>query len=306
MNILITGGTGFIGSALLPKLKARGDNVWVLTRQKPEALSHTQAGIHFIQNLADIANDQHIDAIINLAGESLAGKRWNTAFKQTLVSSRVGTTEMLGQWLSERGQQGASLPSVLLSGSAIGFYGARGDEPLTENSAAGQGFASELCQQWEQAAEHVAKTHGLQVCLLRIGVVLDKQGGAFEQMRASFDKKVAAQLGGGKQYLSWIHREDLVQAILFILDNPHADGAFNLTAPQPVTNAEFTRTLAQRMRTWIGFAMPSSVLKLLVGEMADELLLTGQKVLPEKLTQAGFEFKYPSLALALDKMGIGV
>lgn len=304
MNILITGGTGFIGSALLPKLKARGDAIWVLTRQKPDALNHLQVGFNYIQSLADIPNDQHIDVIINLAGESLAGQRWNNTFKQKLVSSRVSTTAMVGQWLSARGMQGASLPSLLLSGSAIGFYGARGDEPITENSSAGQGFASDLCQQWEQAAHQVAQTHSLHLCLLRIGVVLDKTGGAFEQMRASFDKKVAAQLGNGQQYLSWIHRDDLVNAILFILDSKQTDGAFNLTAPEPVTNSEFTRTLAQRMRTWVRFAMPSFVLKILVGEMADELLLTGQKVLPEKLIQAGFEFKYPTLNAALDEMNI--
>lgn len=304
MNILITGGTGFIGSALLPKLKARGDTVWVLTRQEPNALNHEQVGFNYVQSLVDVPNDQHIDAIINLAGESLAGQRWNTEFKQTLVKSRVSTTAMIGQWLSARGMQGASLPSLLLSGSAIGFYGARGDETLTENSVAGQGFASELCQQWEQAAKQVAQTHSLHLCLLRIGVVLDKKGGAFEQMRASFDKKVAAKLGNGTQYLSWIHREDLVRAILFILDDQHADGAFNLTAPEPVTNAEFTRTLAQRMGTWLSCSVPSFVLKLLVGEMADELLLTGQKVMPDKLIQTGFEFTYPTLALALDDMNI--
>lgn len=302
MNILITGGTGFIGSALLPKLKARGDKVWVLTRQSLDALNHQQVGFNYVQSLADIPNDQHIDTIINLAGEPLAGQRWNRVFKQKLLSTRVSTTTMIGQWLSARGMQGASLPTLLLSGSAIGFYGARGDEALTEDSPAGQGFASELCQQWERVAQQVAQTHSLHLCLLRIGVVLDKKGGAFEQMRAAFDKKVAAKLGSGKQYLSWIHREDLVRAILFILDNKQAHGTFNLTAPEPVTNAEFTRTVAQRIRTWFSLTVPSFVLKLLVGEMANELLLTGQKVIPEKLIQSGFEFKYPTLALALDEM----
>lgn len=305
MNVLITGGTGFIGSALLPKLKARGDCVWVLTRQPPDALNHEQVGFHYIQSLADIPNDQGIDAIINLAGESLASKRWNNDFKHKLVSSRVSTTTLIGQWLSARGMQGASIPRLLLSGSAIGFYGNRGDETLTELSSAGTGFASELCQQWEQAAKQVAVTHTMHLCLMRIGVVLDKKGGAFEQMRASFDKKVATRMGGGRQYFSWIHREDLTNAILFLLDNNTASGTFNLTAPEPVNNATFTRALATRLRTWVSLPIPAFLMKVLVGEMADELLLSGQKVMPEKLLNMGFTFKHPILKSALDDMKVG-
>jgi uncharacterized protein (TIGR01777 family) len=293
MRILISGGTGFIGSLLLEKLTGQGHECVVLSRQRLPAA----AGISFVQSLDEIADEDLIDAVINLAGASLADKRWSPRYKDTIVSSRLDTTrDLVG--LCKRL---ARAPAVFISGSAIGYYGSRGDEALEEGASAGEGFSSQLCQQWEQAAGEVSET-GARLCIIRLGVVLDRDGGAFTEMSRSFRLGVASWMGTGEQYLSWIHRQDAVAAILFLLQEDSLAGVFNLTSPQPVTNREFCEGLKKQLRTLVTLPLPGPVMRVLVGEMADELLLGGQRVLPGRLQQSGFEFQYPGLDEALARL----
>ena len=290
MHILITGGTGFIGETLCPQLLRDGHQLTLLTRQ---SLTDTH-GCRYIASLEDIAAGECIDAVINLAGASLADRRWTLAYKREILASRLETTNALLHLLKRLKQK----PRVLLSASAIGYYGHHGDEELDESGTATPGFAQDLCQQWEQLALTSAEL-GIRVCLLRLGVVLDSGGGAFRQMAQSFNFGVASWLGSGKQWLSWVHRADVISAMQFLLQREDLEGPFNITAPQPVTNRSFCDGLKRHKRTLISAPVPAAVLRLLLGEMADELLLNGQRVLPAGLQQAGFNFAFPDLDTAL-------
>jgi uncharacterized protein (TIGR01777 family) len=290
MHILVTGGTGFIGTRLLPALETAGHRLTVLTRQ---ALADTGSRCH-VNSLDQVASDQRLDAVINLAGESMAGRRWSAAYKKTLLDSRLATTAALLALLERLHHR----PALLLSASAIGFYGHHGDEILAEDGPVVPGFAQALCARWEAAAAE-ATALGVRVCLLRLGVVLDRDGGALAEMRRSFDLGVASWFGSGEQWLSWVHREDVVRAIMFLLAREHLVGPFNITAPQPVTARDFARCLAAQRPTLLSLAVPAPIARLLLGEMAEELLLHGQRVVPQALTEAGFSFNYPQLADAL-------
>ncbi len=290
MNILITGGTGFIGQALVPRLLQAGHRVSILSRSR-----HRDTAVcTYLRSLEELPAESPPDAVINLAGASLAGKRWTRAFKAELVASRVeGTRELVDHFADA-----APRPRVLLSASAIGYYGPRGDEPLAEDAPPGSGFASELCQDWEAEAGRAGEL-GIRTCLLRLGVVLDRQGGALKEMAMPFRFGVASWPGAGDQYLSWVHREDVVAAMVLLLENEQLDGAFNLTAPGPVSQREFCRAMQKHFRTLPGMPVPGPVMRLLLGDMAEELLLTGQRVVPEALQRAGFEFRYPGIDDAL-------
>lgn len=288
MHILITGGTGFIGSALVPALTAAGHQITILTRTQR---ADTDA-LRYVEDLAAI--DASIDGIINLAGASLAGKRWNTAYKNEIRHSRLDTTQSLGTFV--RGQ--AAPPTWWINASAIGFYGPHGDEALTEGAAAGAGFSAELCAAWEAAAREACPV-ATRLCLLRLGVVLDRDGGAYPQMAAPFRMGVANWVGDGAQYLSWVHRRDVVAAILHLIDTSSVSGAVNVTAPTPVTSRDFCGAMKGVHRSFLTLPMPAPIMRAMVGEMADELLLTGQRVIPEVLLESGFEFAYPQLELAL-------
>ncbi|MDO8861854.1 TIGR01777 family oxidoreductase [Haliea sp. E1-2-M8] len=290
MHILITGGTGFIGQALVPRLLQAGHRISILSRSQHRDTSRCT----YLRSLEELPADSGPDAVINLAGASLAGKRWTRAYKEELVASRVQGTRALVDHFADSAQR----PRILLSASAIGYYGARGDEPLTEDAAPGSGFASQLCQDWEAEAARAAEL-GIRTCLLRLGVVLDSQGGALKEMALPFRFGVASWPGTGYQYLSWIHREDVVAAMGFLLEKDDLAGVFNLTAPAPVTQREFCQALQTHFRTLPGMPVPSPVMRLLLGEMAGELLLTGQRVLPEALQRAGFRFRHPAIEDAL-------
>ena len=290
MHYLITGGTGFIGTALTASLTACGHRVTVLTRrQRPE-----QGQVSYIEDLAAVPADTVIDSIVNLAGASLAGARWTAAYKQTIIDSRLQTTRGVVELIQRLEQK----PSVLHSASAIGYYGHHGDEVLDEEGAVAQGFSHDLCRQWETAAR-AAGEEGVRVCLLRLGVVLDADGGALQEMARPFRFGVANWLGNGRQWLSWVHREDVVSAIRFLDDRTDLRGAFNITAPEPVTSRGFCAALQQHFRTWLAAPVPAPAMRLLVGEMAQELLLQGQRVVPARLQDAGFTFAYPGLDSAL-------
>jgi len=289
VQILVTGGTGFIGSALLPALREAGHSSVVLSRQD----RHDTDGVRYIGDLDELPHSAGIDAVINLAGASLAGRRWSKAYKRELVDSRLDTTRALLEFLRRQ----ETVPARLLSASAVGYYGHHGDEELEENGSIKPGFAQLLCARWEEAAQEAAEL-GTSTCLMRLGVVLDKGGGAFEQMVQPFRFGVANYVGDGSQWLSWIHRQDAVSAMLFLLDEG-IEGPVNLTAPNAVTHREFCAAMQRRQRTLLTLPMPAPVMRLLLGEMAEELLLNGQRVVPGVLLRHSFEFRYPDIDGAL-------
>lgn len=290
MHILITGGTGFIGQALVPHLLGAGHRISILSRSQHRDTEQCT----YLRSLEELQVNTGPDAVINLAGASLAGKRWSRAYKEELVASRVQGTRALVDFFAASAQP----PKVLLSASAIGYYGPRGDEALAEDAEPGSGFSSELCQAWEAEAARAAEA-GVRTCLLRLGVVLDRQGGALKEMTLPFRFGVASWPGSGHQYLSWIHRQDVVAAMAHLLDDESLSGAFNLTAPAPVTQREFCRAMQKHFLTLPGMPVPGPVMRVMLGEMADELLLTGQRVVPDALQGAGFAFRYPDIAAAL-------
>ncbi|MEM1143048.1 MAG: TIGR01777 family oxidoreductase [Pseudomonadota bacterium] len=289
MHILVTGGTGFIGTALVPALLQQQHVVSVLTRQRnPDVIE----GAHYERELANIV--EPVDAVINLAGASLAGKRWSQEYKEEMRSSRIDFTRQLGSHFAAS----ETRPSIWINASAIGFYGASLEQTFTEQDAPGFGFSAQLCKDWEEAATDAAGDARL--CLLRLGVVLDAGGGAYLEMSRSFRMGMASWMGSGQQFLSWIHRRDAVEAILRLLESQDASGVFNLTAPGAVTSREFCSALRRHYRTLLALPVPTFALRLLVGEMANELLLTGQRVVPSRLKEMGFSFAYPSIDDAVE------
>ncbi|MBC3829949.1 TIGR01777 family protein [Undibacterium amnicola] len=293
MHILITGGTGLIGRRLCAALLARGDQITVLSRRPQLVAGICGATAQAISSLDEWTPAMHFDAVINLAGEPIIDARWTEKRRQVLLDSRVGLTRQL----VEKIKQASRKPQVLLSGSAIGYYGIDDAQSFTEEASAGNDFSANLCAQWELAADS-AKALGLRVVSLRTGLVLDEDGGVLKKMRLPFQLGLGSQLGSGQQWMSWIHRQDYLRALLSILDDTSANGAFNLTAPIAVTNAEFTKTLAKTLHRFALFVAPAFVLRLAMGERSD-LLLGGQKVLPQRLLDQHFHFEFPDLSSAL-------
>ncbi len=296
MRILVTGGTGLIGRHLCKALLAEGHQLTVLSRQPETVAVKCGATVQAMSSLSEWLPDRIFDAVINLAGEPIVDAHWSEQRKQVLRDSRIGLTGKLVQCIATAKQN----PSVLLSGSAVGYYGDGGDMELDETAPAGNDFAAQLCIDWEEAAL-AAKGHGVRVCLLRTGLVLSKNGGLLERMLLPFKLGLGARLGNGRQWMSWIHIEDYVASVLRLLHDDQAHGPFNMTAPLPVTNAEFTRTLAQSLHRPAFLLAPGPVLKLAMGERA-ALLLEGQRVFPANLVAGGGQFKYPDLANALDDL----
>jgi len=287
MKILVTGGTGLIGRALVKGMLADGYEVTVLTRQSLESNDSRQ----YIQSLKDIP--EGLDAVVNLAGAGLADKRWTERYKREILNSRIALTRNLVDQLLVKG-----MPKVFLSGSAIGFYGADKNASFTEADANGVGFSARLCADWEAEAER-ATSEATRLVLLRTGVVLDSEGGAFPQMTQSFKLGISSWMGQGQHWLSWIHIDDMIAAIRFCLENPHVHGPINATAPEPSTHRAFATAVSRRKSTLLSIGMPAPVVRLLLGEMADELLLTGQKVLPSVLAGHGFQHMYPDIDSAI-------
>ena len=288
MQVLITGGTGFIGRELCKQLFHLGHTATVLTRSKaPVPLP----GVRFIARLDEA---QGIDAVVNLAGEPLAEGRWNAVRKQAFRDSRIGTTQKLLGWIESLPER----PRVLVSGSAIGYYGESDDTLLAESAPPGEDFAATLCCDWEMEALK-ARALGLRVCTLRTGIVLGADGGALAKMLPPFKLGMGGPMGSGTQWMSWVRRGDLVHLICWLLGNEAASGSYNGTAPVPVTNREFARTLGAVLKRPAVMTMPAFVLKLMFGEMAESLLLTGQRVVPSKAEAEGFVFEHRELESAL-------
>ena len=296
-NVLITGGTGLIGQALVNKLKQHHHDVTVLTRHKVKAEKVFDFDVVIVDDLYSIDPNIYFDAIVNLAGEPIADKRWSDAQKSKIYRSRVDSTYELVKWMKTR----LMMPSVLISGSAVGWYGDGKSSLLTEQSGFNEEYTHELCQDWEQAA-HSAKELGCRVCIMRTGLVLSNRGGFLKKMLPSFLCYVGGPISNGRQYMPWIHIDDMINAIMYLAFDTHREklsGIYNFTAPKPVTNKEFSQVLAKTLGRPCALFVPSFLLKIMFGEMA-QLLLTGQNAIPQRLNQAGFEFKYHTLAPALE------
>lgn len=298
MRLLLTGGTGFIGSALRESLTHAGYEVLILTRQ---ASRENQPGL---RTRYSYWNPPHrgawekelegVEGVINLAGEPIVGKRWTQGQKQKILESRVGTTQALVEAIRHAKRK----PSFLLTASAIGYYGPHGSEELTEGSPPGKDFLSQVCQAWEAQASRVEEL-GLRLVRLRIGLVLEKGGGAISKMLPPFQWGLGGPLGTGRQWMSWIHRKDLVGLIHFAFKKKEVRGPLNATAPHPVLMKEFAQTLGAVLHRPAFFPVPGFVLKTLLGEMA-EIVLTGQRVLPKRALELGYSFQFPRLEAALE------
>jgi len=291
MHVLVTGGTGFIGQALCPLLVQAGHTLTLLSRS-PERAKRDFPQARVIDQLVQC---EGADAVINLAGEPLAEGRWSAHRKQDFRDSRIGTTEDLLAWIEA--QAPGQRPQAMVSGSAIGYYGARNDRALDEQAPPGDDFAAILCRDWEAAAQR-AEDLGLRVARVRIGVVLERQGGALARMLPPFRMGVGGPMGDGFQWMSWVHRQDLARLVVWLLERNEASGAYNGTAPTPVRNREFATTLGKVLKRPALLTTPAIALKLLFGEMSS-LLLSGQRVVPKRALAEGFEFQYPQLEPAL-------
>lgn len=287
MKVFVTGGTGLIGRALVKRLLEDGHDLTVLTRQ---SLKSTGA-ITYINAIDDL--DIRQDIVINLAGAGLADRRWSSTYKTEIRSSRIDLTKALVTRLRSTG-----LPDLFISGSAIGIYGQSTEHTFSENDPVGTGFSAELCRDWEASVGEV-DDQDTRCVLLRTGVVLDDALGAYPQMTQSFRFGLASWMGQGDHWLSWIHLTDMVGAIIHCIDHPEVSGPVNMTAPHPVTHRTFADEVRNVTTTIMGIGMPGWLMRLMLGEMADELLLTGQRVVPSKLLSAGYQFQFGALSDAV-------
>jgi uncharacterized protein (TIGR01777 family) len=292
MDVVVTGSSGLIGTALKGALERSGHRMVPMVRSKASG-----DAIHWDPDRGEIdaGGLEGVGAVVHLAGEGIGNKRWNEQQKAKIRDSRVRGTTLLAETLAKLGRP----PKVLISGSAVGFYGDRGDEVLTETSRPGQGFLAELCVAWESATAP-AKEAGIGVSHLRTGIVLSKSGGALPKMLLPFKLGLGGRLGSGRQWMSWIALEDEVGAIVHLLGDDAPAGPVNLTAPNPVPNAEFTKALGKALGRPTVLPAPKFGLKAMLGaEMAEELLLSSQRALPTRLLDSGYTFKRPDLAEAL-------
>ena len=301
MKIALAGGSGFLGTALTQALTRDGHDVTVLTRQNPASMPPQPRVTHVSwtpdgTSAAWAAALDGADAVVNLAGESIAARRWSERQKQEIRDSRLRATASLTAAI----RQVARAPKVLVSGSAVGYYGDRGDETITESSGPGRDFLAGVADAWETAANQVAAR--TRVALVRTGIVLDRKGGALPKMLPPFQLFVGGPLGSGRQYMPWIHKEDWVRLVTFAMTHEGARGALNVTSPTPVTNAEFSKALGRALHRPSLLPAPAFALRLALGEMADALLLGGQRALPVRATDLGFSFRYSNIDDALSKV----
>ncbi len=293
LTVAVSGSSGLIGSALLERLRQDGHTVVPMVRRPAK-----DGEIHYDprNGVLDPESLVGVDAVVHLAGAGIGDRRWTDRYRREILESRTLSTSLIAEAMASVANRGG--PRVLLSGSAIGFYGATGDEELNERSAAGDGFLADVCRAWE-AAPSPAEDAGVRVVHLRTGIVLSPRGGALKKLLPLFRFGLGGRMGSGRQWQSWISLDDEVGAIVFLL-TADISGAVNLTAPAPVTNAEFTKVLASTLSRPALVPVPSFGPKLLLGgELADALLFTGQRVLPERLTDAGYSFEHPTLSEAL-------
>lgn len=293
-TVLVTGGTGFIGSLLVQRLVSRGDRVFALSRDPRQARVVLGHSVQHIESLADLPAETRIDAVVNLAGAPIIGLPWTPGRRRAIRASRIGLTRSLVEWMGTL----EKAPAVLVSGSAIGFYGDRADEAMTEAKPAGDGFAADLCRDWETEAFR-ARALGTRVVCLRTGLVLDTAGGALPMMALPARFGLGAVFGNGKQWMSWITRADLVRMIISALDSTRWEGAINAVAPEPLRHGDFQRAMARALRRPLYLGVPAWVLKLAMGEMST-IFLHSQRVVPQRAQELGFTFDVHWAADALN------
>jgi uncharacterized protein (TIGR01777 family) len=294
-RVLVTGATGFIGPKLVRRLLARGDHVLVLARNAAKATRLFGSQATIATDLAALPAATRVDALVNLAGESIAGRPWTKKRRAALLGSRLGVTQSLLDFVARLDAK----PTTWINASAIGYYGARdGDDALNEKSPPGTGFQSELCRRWEDLASSAA-LHGVRVSVLRFGVVLGRDGGALPALARPVRLFAGVGLGSGRQWFSWIHIDDLLDLMQFVLDESTLAGPINATAPEPVRHRDLMRAIAGTLRRPLWpLQVPAKALELALGELA-ELFVAGQRVLPARAAALGFEFRYPTIEAAL-------
>jgi uncharacterized protein (TIGR01777 family) len=298
MKIIITGATGFIGRALIRRCVAERHQVVALTRDAGRAAHLFPAGVTVMTWDGATAGTwspevDGADAVVNLAGESIAGKRWTSAQKALIIESRVRAAHAIRDAIASAGRK----PGVLVNSSAVGYYGSVPEGDVTEEHAPGEGFLAETCVRWEKEASAMGAL-GPRVVMLRTGVVLGETGGALERIALPFKLFAGGPIGSGRQWFPWVHREDVVGIVMFALQNPRVAGPVNVAAPESVTMKAFSAAVSRALHRPSWAPVPAPVLRVALGEMA-EMLLTGQRVVPARLTELGYRFTFPSLALAL-------
>ncbi len=301
MKVAITGSSGLIGRHLKDELSRNNHEIVTVkrvnvTQEKPETLPWWDP----YDGTAYVPDDLVVDAVIHLGGEPVASRRWNSDIKSKIYASRVYGTRGLVEAMT----RASRLPRILISASAVGYYGNRGAELLTENSTLGTGFLSTVCRDWEEQANK-ALDFEIRTCLIRTGIVLAKDGGALAKAAIPFRVGLGGRLGDGKAYMPWIHIDDHIAAIMHLLSETQAQGAYNLVGPTPTTNLEFTKYLSSALSRPAVLGVPSFALELALGkEMAHETVLASQNVQPKRLLDAGFTFKYPHLDTALQSLNL--
>nr|MBK7066778.1 TIGR01777 family protein [Deltaproteobacteria bacterium] len=294
MRVGVVGATGFVGKALVAALTERGDVVVAFSRD-PARARKTLARVADARSLEAITAEgvADLDAVVNLAGESIGAKRWDAEYKAAILDSRVSTTHRVVDAIGAAGRR----PQVLINASAVGFYGPRGDEEVTEATPSGDDFLSGVCREWEREAERVS-SFGAREVRMRLGVVLGDGGGSLEKMLLPFKMFVGGPVGDGRQWFSWVHLADVVGAIVWALDHPTLHGAVNVTAPEPVRFRDFAEALGRRLRRPSWLPVPAFALRLAMGQMA-EVVVTGQRAVPAALIADGYSFKYSRIDDAL-------
>lgn len=297
MKVLISGASGLVGTHLIPTLTAKNYDVYKLVRKTPRGDDEIEWNAEKGFSESEQAKLENFDAVVHLAGDNVASENWSAEKKRRIKESRTVGTKVLIDAL----KQCKNPPKHFISASAVGFYGDRKDEILTEDSAKGAGFFPEVCGEWEIEAKK-AEDFGARVVCMRIGVVLAKDGGALEKMLTPFKFGVGGTIGSGRQWMSWISMDDIISIVHFFLDNENLRGAFNLTAPNPATNEQFVKTLGHVLSRPTVLPLPEFAVKLIFGEMGETLLLQGARVLPKRLEDAGYKFKYTNLEEAMKRV----
>ena len=288
MHIFITGGRGFVGSALTEFFLKKKYKITILSRELSDL-----SGVRIINSTEEISPDETIDVIINLAGASI-NKRWSEPYKQQLIKSRLDITRDVVSLINSL----KTKPKLFISTSAIGYYGSQNNEYIDEDSTYIDDFTHELCNLWEQEAAKAEKL-GVRTCITRLGVVLGKNGGALKEMLPAFKLGVGGKIGSGKQFFSWVHMDDVVNVFNFLIQDKSQTGKYNLTSPNPITNYDFTNELGKTLCRPTIFPLPAFVVKMIFGEMGEKLLLNGAAIYPKKLLDSGYSFKFKTIDLAL-------